>query len=507
MGKDIHPTEKTGRNPEINQVNEQTENENNTEFVPQVSANSVSPRSSSSKLSAFAPKTLFAKIKIMNKSAKLACILAAVLVVVGITAFSLTRDGSTTEEQASVQEVEEIEAIDVKVSLQEGTLEIKNEEEWEEVTAETEIKTGDMLRTVGATSRSVITFEDGSELRLDANSEVEMQNLTASRLIIKHTAGYTYNRVVPSETLTYVVISDDAQYEAAGTAFRTVATGDEQAVEVYQSSIIETGINKTVKEGEKLIVKSKVDPSKDGKVEKLDIEQVKSDAFLQWNRELDLQNESFKNSLGFLSDVTAPEITINTADGATILLEPNATEGTIEFTGTTERGAKVTVQSKSQGGSAPVEAMVDANGGFTTPVITAPLGSATFEFIAKDRAGNKTTKNVRVTFQRKSQVVSNGSGISLSGDINTGDNKVKLQWVASGTTKTPDGVKIVYGKSENPVLGGQETQSIYAEKGSSQSIELSDSDSGKTYYFKVCIYDKASGTCGLYSNQVKLDIP
>ncbi len=498
MGTDIDPTEQNGRNIEVNQNLEQSKSSESI-ATSQDSSETVK----TSKFAAFAPKTLFAKLRNMNTSAKLACILAAVLVIVGITAFSLTRNDATSQEQANIQEVEEVETIDADVSLQEGTLEIKDNEEWIVVTDTTEIKSGAVLRTVGATSRSVVTFEGGSELRLDANSEAELQTLTATRIVIKHVSGYTFSRVVPSQVQTYVVTSEDAQYEAMGTAFKTAATGDEQAVEVYQSSVIETGINKTAKEGEKLIVKNEADPSKDGKIEKLDIEQVKTDAFLQWNRELDLKNENFKSSLGFLGDVEAPELKIDTADGETVLLETSATEGTIEFTGTTEKGAKVTVQSKSQNGSTAVEAVVDANGGFKTPVISAPVGNASFEFIAKDKSGNKTTKTIRITFQRKSQA--NTSGLTLAGEINTDDKKVELGWATSGDTTTPDGVKILYSLKENPVFESDKKDLV--ETGNTWSEDIKNFESGKTYYFKVCTYDKASNTCGLYSNQVKLDIP
>jgi hypothetical protein len=504
MGVETDPKEKTGQSPIINQNPEILVSPQNTDNK----LHDSSEDKKTSKFASLAPKTILAKIRNMNKSAKLALILGGVLLLVGVTAFSLTRgDQQVEEQQAAIQEVEEVDSINASVSLQEGTLEIKNNEEWVAVTKDTEIKHGDVLRTVGATSRSVITFEGGSELRIDANSEVELQTITASRILIKHIAGYTYSRVVASETQTYVVVSEDAQYEAMGTAFRTSATGDEQSVEVFESSVIETGINKTAKQGEKLIVKSEANPSKNGSVEKLDIEQVKEDAFLQWNRELDLKNETFKKSLGFLNDIESPEITVNRADGETVLLEPSATEGTIEFSGTTEKGAKVTVQSKSQSGSTVIEATVDVNGGFITPVITAPVGSATFEFIATDRSGNKTTKNLRITFQRKSQSIT-GSGINLSGKLDSDGKKVNLNWALTGSTTAPDGYKVVYSESKDPTFTKPETVGVTSkqENTTSTSTTISGLSKGKRYYFKICLYDASTSTCGLYSNQVEINI-
>lgn len=455
------------------------------------------------------PKISF---KNMNKNTVLSLILAGVLLLVGATTLFLTRNRGNdiaSEEIVNSQELPLEKTLSATIKQLDGSFQVKTTEgDWQDAKKEDSLAEGYSVRTVGAASRLVITFEDGSELRVDANSEVSLETVRDGRVVIKHLAGYTYNRVVPSENHTYIVTSNDAKYEAQGTAFKTIATGDEQAVEVFQSTVIETNSNKSPKSGQKLIVKSRVAPTTSGKIESLDIEKLKADIFITWNRELDAKDDKFKNDLGFLQDITPPEITLKVGDGDVVFLDPSATEGTIEISGNTEASAKVTALSKSQSGSQPVEITVGTDGSFTTPVLSAPLGSSVFEFVAKDRTGNTTTKTLRVTFQRKSQPVigSETSSITLTA-TKVGGDKVKFKWAYGAGTTAPEGVKLVYSKTEDPVYKKAGTTARYYPTATEDTLKYSDDLSlttGETYYFKVCIYDTASDACRpeLYSTQV-----
>ena len=454
------------------------------------------------------PKISFKKL---NKNAVLAISLSAILLIVGIFTIFLTSDKKpevASEDSVNMVEQSTEKTISAVIKQQEGSFQIKpSAGDWKDASSSDALAEGYSIRTVGAVSRVIIAFEDGSELRIDANSEVSLGTVRADRIVIKHVSGYTYNRVVPSDSLTYIVATKDATYEAQGTAFKTAATGDEQAVEVFQSSVIETNLNKSPKAGQKLTVKSKVSPSSNGKIEQLDIEKVKSDAFIQWNRELDANNDRFKKDLGFLQDITPPEITLKTTDGDVIFLDPSATEGTIEISGNTEAGSKITALSKSQSGAQPVDVTVGSDGSFTTPVLSAPLGSSVFEFVVKDKTGNMTTKTLRVTFQRKSQpITSTKNDFELTATEN-GEDKVKFSWTYTNGTTAPNGVKLIYSTSPSPFFktDGSATAGYYPTE-TQDTLKYDDIGSGldsdKTYYFRVCIYDNTSNSCELYSNQV-----
>ncbi len=451
-------------------------------------------------------------IKNLNRSTKLAITLSVVLVVVGVLAFSLTSTKPTTVnsnevvDETTLNQTPEIGAV---VSLVEGTLQTKDGDgKWQDAPSQLQPNQGAELRTVGVTSRAVISIDDGSILRIDANTEFTFKALSVDRIEIKQTRGYLYARVASSDVRKFIIESKDAQYQATdGAAFKTTYNGDEQSVEVYQGEVQETYTNAKLSQGDKLIVKSEVNPSNDGKTEKLDIEIVKNNPFVLWSKDLDSRNDSYKNSLGFLQDITGPEINItNPLDNGIVLLDPNATEGTVEISGTTEKFARLTVQSKSQADSKAISTTVGNDGKFKTPVLTAPIGNSVFEFIALDPAGNKTTKTIRLTFQRKSQPVISDSitlGVTITPLL------VTLDWTYAGTVKAPDGVQVVWDlgsvtkKPKYPAAADTKLEAT----AQTTTIDITTLTSGETYYFRVCEYDATADTCGLYSNAVMVDIP
>jgi len=135
-----------------------------------------------------------------------------------------------------------------------------------------------------------------------------------------------------------------------------------------------------------------------------------------------------------------------------------------------------------------------------TPALPVSVGNSVFEFIAKDRTGNKTQLNVSYTIARKSATQNSGIALTLS---ETAD-KVELKWGLIGLT-TPDGVKVLFSEASNPKF--PDSSSIYEKKNQSASFKKSEFGGGKTYYFKVCRFNKDKNTCDSYSNEVTITIP
>jgi hypothetical protein len=390
------------------------------------------------------------------------------------------------------------------LEISEGTVEFKNQEgDWKSADKDDELSEGDDIRTVGASSRASLRFENGSIIRIDANSEIMLQTVNTERIVIKQKDGYSFSRVSQSESTSYIVKSVEAHYEAAGTAFQVITNGDEQAVEVYENSVIETSTNQSVTQGNKLTVSSNVQPSSNGIITKIDIEISKKNTFIMWNRSLDIENEEFKDKLGFLSDIDAPEITITSPeDNKTILLEPNADKGTVEFIGKTAPNTTISILSKSSATAEAVTLTADSSGNFISPVVEAALGSSVFEFTARDKAGNTSVKNIRLTFQRKSAPIVSTSGVELS--LEETDTTINLSWNYLGLTKAADGVKLVYSSSMTPTY--PDDSPIFIEQDTEYSIKKSDLTEDTTYEFRVCIYDEDSNTCSTYSNSVKVTL-
>ncbi len=453
------------------------------------------------------PRTVVKRFSKLSRNTKLAASLVSVLVLVGITTV-VFRNGAVTPvnnqalREIKVEETSNAPSIEATLTYTEGVVEYRDDKgEWSTAQKDIKIAKNTAIKTTGASSKATVTFQDGSIIRLDAATEVAFESLSETRIMIVQASGYVYNRVINVPERSFIVQTDHAQFQAAGTAFRTISTGDEESVEVYHNSVKETGLNGTAKEGQKFTAKHNNNPDKNGTVEKLDIELLKKDSFVVWNREQDMQNPNFKSSLGFLNDFDGPSITISEPTaGSTVEMESKADQGSTTIKGKTEPKAKLTVQSKSLGGSSPVEVTVQPDGSFDTGSLTAPIGTSVFEFVATDTVGNKTVTIVSYVFKRKTTVQE--QGIALTAII--AEDKVKLEWGLVGIS-TPDGVKILY--DDEPGLTFKDDAKALSNEGASYSIKVSELTAGKKFYFTVCRYNKATSECDVYSNEVELTIP
>ena len=488
MVKKKHPTHKTGRKSKsrLNGIN-----------VPSIKLPTFSNFKTGEILNRF-KKIDIKELKKINRNTALAAVLTLVLAVVGIGSIAFTNSNeevplSNIPAEVVVEE-EIVKSLEATVLVTEGTLQIKSEgSDWKNIKSDDKLVEGVSLKTVGATSRASIGFVSGSELRIAPNSEIEFLTLGEDRTVIRHLSGYTYSRVKASESNSFVVTSSDAQYEANGTAFRTAATGDEQSVEVYHSSVVETSSNKTVNEGEKLTVKDSRNPANDGTTSRLSIDDVKNNDFIKWSRILDQNNDEFANKLGFLKDFDSPELDLSYSDGETILLEPNAESGSVEISGKTEKDAKLTVEFTLDGKQQKIDIKVEDDGSFKTPVLATPLGSVQFEFTAEDKVGNKTTETLRLYFQKKSASITPGISAFDNGSSGT---SASLAWDLTGGLTADDGYKVVYGTDPNPAYNDGKS---LVESTSLQSITVSGLDPLTTYKFAVCKYTSETDTCAYYS--------
>lgn len=188
----------------------------------------------------------------------------------------------------------------VAVTLVDGVAEYMHSDGgWQTLSADSQLKEGDTIRT--ADSRVVLTFDDGSALRLDANTGVRLESLTVTDVKVAHTAGTTYSRVVPSER-SYTVTVDGAEYKAMGTAFATTNDNEEKGVQVYQSSVKVKGVDTAVNEGKQYYTTS-ADIARKSKVTDINIDTAAENEFLQWNMGEDEKQQQFKEKLGVLTKV------------------------------------------------------------------------------------------------------------------------------------------------------------------------------------------------------------
>jgi len=455
-------------------------------------------------------------IKKLNRNTLLIIVLTIILVLFGAIALVITNRGTESPINNDVvnENITKLpKSLGAKITILEGSLQTKDKKDkWIDADKTLKIVAGTAVRTIGAVSKAEVTLEDGSILRLDANTEVKFTSLNVDRVEITQASGDVYNRVIPAGKKPYIIVTAEAQYEATdNAAFMTTTAGNEETVDVFYGSVHETVTNQKPRAGEKLTVKSYVSPREAGRIKSLNIEKIKKNSFIIWNRSLDLVNTNFKNKLGFITDIKNPPITLETPkDGDTVLLDPNATEGATSFKGKTEKGASLTVRSKSQLNAKAIAVSVESDGSFATPVISAPLGSSVFEFVSKDRVGNVTIKNIRITFQRKSQPVVKDS-IFLNVNLSSDKSSVDTTWAYGGLTTAPDGIQVIWSLtsiSSKPSYPDAVNSKLVV-TGTTSTIDISTSTftSGEEYSFRVCKYNATTDTCGLYSNSVKVLIP
>lgn len=164
---------------------------------------------------------------------------------------------------------------------------VKKGNTWEEINKGTTVKEGNVIRT-GYRSRAVIELDDGSALRLDQGTEIELSAITGEVIMVSQNSGRVYHRVQKGK-IVYNVKSLDTVATALGTSFSVKTDAKEQKTEVavFESKVVlatsgENTPKTEVKQGEIAVVE------KNKKVTLAEIPQEKlKEDFIKWNQTLD----------------------------------------------------------------------------------------------------------------------------------------------------------------------------------------------------------------------------
>lgn len=460
------------------------------------------------------PLTTF---KGLSSNGKLAVFLTTILAFTGI--FSLIYVVSTSGDNREETVVNNFETqvatltpLQASITRIDGNVEYKTSNgEWEKASENITLGTEDEIKTEGAASRAIVRYENGSEMRLDGDTHARIKASSVEKIEMYLLRGKLYNRIASNAT-PYSVESDDAHYESLGTVFVTESSGDKQAVEVIESSIIETKTNNTISEGNRYIVKSVVDPTDNEKVEKIDINTYKEDPFIEWNLAIDTASDEFKDKLGFLQDTEAPEIQITSpAQDEIILTEATSDTGSVTIKGKAPGAVSIKIIAKSISGAPVTDVDVKSDATFTSPALDSPLGLSVFEVEARDSVGNISSTSLRVTIQQKSAPPEDDSGnpILLLKSGSFKKDKVTLTWYISEGISDSN-VKILYSKQNNPTLktiDGVFTPSKGSEPPATitNSFDVSGLDK-TTYYFRICEVNETDTDCKVISNTVAVQI-
>ena len=445
---------------------------------------------------------------------KTAAIILSLLAVAGLVYGGWTTlKGDSESSDTSIIEPEatnEPAVLAITPDLDLGGLQYSSDkgQSWRDLDETIEVAAGTWLRTVeNTTTYSQIVYEDGSQLRLDQDTSVEIGNSSSNLVRIVLRAGRVYARVAPDDARTFVVATDNLQAQAAGTAFTVTSRAGEDQIEVYQGQVEELSTATSVQQGSSLLF----DTDKQlASAADLDSEVFKGDEFILWNRDQDLSSNLFKDSLGVLDDIEPPELEITSPVNEAIITAAEGAAGTsIEFTGTSEVNALIeiregdNVQSVTAGADGNFKAVATSE---ALPAPGQPI-ELSYTVTATDKSGNKSLVAIRVILELPEP----DEQISLAAITQPGVGVI-LNWTFSDNYTAADDIRIVWDVTPDPVYplvasSGvcNQTKGILSPGvGSTAQVCLQD---GRSYYFRACRYTAATDSCDLYSNELNITAP
>jgi hypothetical protein len=449
-----------------------------------------------------APVVVHATPKSKKLIIALVVLLAVLLAVVGVVlAKTLSTESDKQTAKSTVEKPKKLMGAELTIAdvyIQTGD----DNKTWQDAKAGDQIAEMTYIRTQPS-ARAVITLDDGSAIRVNSGSVVKIDSLDPNNVVVTNVSGEVYTRVVPSERSFSVVVADE-EYEALGTAYKTVNTAEIKGVEVYQSTVKLVKGDVSVTEG-KYYYADAADANVKQKLSDIPVEKVKADAFLAWNYEQDKQNSEFKDKLGYLTKIDEPveqpkpaatkPVSQNTA--ASIQLSGKAYDTGVKLSWTLKNvsapnGLKIVKGTAANPTYGKNDAVFVKAG--TTSYAWKLKDGQTYHFrvcVYSDGACSLYSNNVTVTAPVYTEPQPTGS-LSLTG---TGGKDVS--WVLNGSS--PKGYKLVWSTSPNPVYPGNDYNYYSDPKTMSGSINPGVDG---TYYVRVCMYT-GSG-CTNYSNEITI---
>ncbi|MFH1712556.1 MAG: FecR domain-containing protein [Patescibacteria group bacterium] len=354
----------------------------------------------------------------------------------------------------------------------------------------------------GNDGRVIIQLDDGSVVRLNNNSGIVLTSLDPNNIIITHTIGEVYSRVVAAERAFDVVV-DNVTIKSLGTAFKTTNLFSEKGVEVYQSQVNVTedgGEDVLVDEGQMYFVKTD-NPELEGVLTPIDTEELSGDLFVLWNKAED--EKDFGDKLGVLKDVKGSESSVN----AITVTSLGVGKVEWEVDGELEYGVKV-VWSKNAGPEYPSRSgdkyIYITDPETTSASVEAFDGDGRYYIRVCEFLGDNCevySNEVQVDFYGTEQITETAPPpTNLSIWSNGGGN---VGW--STDRNFEKGFKLVWSKNAGPTYPNRsgDYNQLFSNS-SARSGTITAQDGGGTYYVRVCEY--LSGSCGIYSNEITVTL-
>lgn len=408
-----------------------------------------------------------------------------------------------------------------------GTVELKGEDgEWVRADKTESVFPGDSVEVVGE-GRAVIMLDDGSAVRLDGNTAVTFSKIAGDGITIVNDKGHVYTRVAKADR-PFVVQVAGVSYQSMGTAYKTLNDAAVQGVEVFESKVKVLGASESevlVDSGNKYYVVNTKDKKIEKKLVKINPQELQKDEFVQWNKKEDVAIADDSEKADDTADVTTTKLETS---------EMKATEDKKDEVtdAKTEDNRAVKSITARQASAGVVSWTIDgySSQGFKivwskSPYPTYPTRDSDRYIYLSDPKARTTgidpfddvgTYYVRVCeyLGGKCGVYSNQIQMKLGDEEPVAAKAVRsihvssqgggaVSWSIDGYSSM--GYKIVWSKSPSPVYPTRDSdQYIYLSEPDAESTTVNAFDGAGTYYVRVCEY--LGGKCGVYSNQITVDL-
>jgi len=408
-----------------------------------------------------------------------------ILILIGIVSFivwSIKRtEQNETTDAPKYSDESTVPTLSAKVMGVTGKVEsLSPGSDWVETAENYQLKNTESIRT-DAESKVIIELPDGSLLRLNENSEVELAQIGLADIIINQKRGEVFHRVNDQSPAIYRVRNNNVELTALGTAFNIIIDGQTTKLVVTENKVKakvyrdEDILNmRTIDEGTEAIINPNlaVDKMIDSKT--IDGSELLGQSWYAWNIEQDTAKNLY---LGLFAKATK-----------LVILEPEQSEmstdkDAIMIKGATDPAAEIFIDGQE---------LENKNGSFEMNYkLGAKLNEITIT-VKKDKNINK--KILKITSTKTPDE------LKLSGSLQ--EKNINLTWTSSELKDIAE-IKILMSKKTGTLTYPAEQE--HSVKISNTKDSWNNLDDGQ-YFFRLCAYEEASKSCRVYSNQITLTV-
>ncbi|MFC1685411.1 FecR domain-containing protein [Nanoarchaeota archaeon] len=205
------------------------------------------------------------------------------------------------------------------LSLEEGTTQYKAEDSWKDAKSGMELEQGYSVKTL-EDSKAKIIFSD-SVMRLDAETEIKLDELTQKSVSLTQSIGKTWSRILKISGISdYEVTTPNAVATVRGTAFSVDSEAEQTKIKVADGTVeVDSYKEKDDLEEDKEITIKKDDTDLEDKEEKLVTDEWVKDNLEEDEEHIEEIKKKYTEKYGTLFDKIIEQQGLSDEEGADLI--------------------------------------------------------------------------------------------------------------------------------------------------------------------------------------------